>query len=203
MLTVEDEERHSAGPGSSVCDRSHALWARVQKRVERLNGGRSGLCDRVRASLIEARTESDGLRRRAVVRASFRLPVWIDPEELETGLRSLLGDGCTLELSNAESAYMVERSDPVARALSSAIRGAGGRPRPKRKTGTSDMNVVGPVWRCAISAYGAGDSSLDHTPNEHVHIREYLDSICVLTGAVQRLAHELVGSERDLCAPRA
>ena len=32
------------------------------------------------------------------------------------------------------------------------------------KTGTSDMNVVAPIWQCPIVAYGPGDSALDHTP---------------------------------------
>ena len=43
------------------------------------------------------------------------------------------------------------------------------------KTGTSDMNVVAPVWQCPIVAYGPGDSALDHTPNEHLELDEYLD----------------------------
>jgi LysW-gamma-L-lysine carboxypeptidase len=42
------------------------------------------------------------------------------------------------------------------------------------------MNVVGPVWNCPIVAYGPGDSQLDHTPNEHVVIEEYLQAIELL-----------------------
>ncbi len=48
------------------------------------------------------------------------------------------------------------------------------------KTGTSDMNVVGPVWQCPIVAYGPGDSSLDHTPNEHLPIDEYWKAVNVI-----------------------
>jgi LysW-gamma-L-lysine carboxypeptidase len=48
------------------------------------------------------------------------------------------------------------------------------------KTGTSDMNVVGPVWQCPIVAYGPGDSSLDHTPNEHLSLNEYWSAVQVL-----------------------
>ena len=48
------------------------------------------------------------------------------------------------------------------------------------KTGTSDMNVVAPIWRCPIVAYGPGDSSLDHTPNEHLQLNEYWKAINVL-----------------------
>jgi LysW-gamma-L-lysine carboxypeptidase len=68
-----------------------------------------------------------------------------------------------------------------------AIRTEGGRPRFKLKTGTSDMNTVGPAWGCPIVAYGPGDSSLDHTPNEHIDVEEYKRAIDVLTRALEIL----------------
>ena len=48
------------------------------------------------------------------------------------------------------------------------------------KTGTSDMNVVAPVWQCPIVAYGPGDSALDHTPNEHLPLDEYWKAVRVV-----------------------
>jgi [amino group carrier protein]-lysine/ornithine hydrolase len=48
------------------------------------------------------------------------------------------------------------------------------------KTGTSDMNVVAPVWKCPIVAYGPGDSALDHTPNEHLELDEFWKAVNVL-----------------------
>jgi LysW-gamma-L-lysine carboxypeptidase len=73
----------------------------------------------------------------------------------------------------------------LANALAAAIRRQGATPRYKHKTGTSDMNVVGPIWRCPIVAYGPGDSSLDHTPVEHLPVEEYLTAIRVLTDALE------------------
>jgi LysW-gamma-L-lysine carboxypeptidase len=55
------------------------------------------------------------------------------------------------------------------------------------KTGTSDMNVVGPAWKCPIVAYGPGDSSLDHTPHEHVLLDDYWRAVLVLEQALRRL----------------
>ena len=49
------------------------------------------------------------------------------------------------------------------------------------------MNVVGPAWQCPILAYGPGDSTLDHTPQEHVLIEEYLRAIDVLAAALRTL----------------
>ncbi len=47
-----------------------------------------------------------------------------------------------------------------------------------------DLNVVGLVWGYQILAYGPGDSTLDHTPNEHLALDEYEHSIWVLRGAL-------------------
>ena len=49
------------------------------------------------------------------------------------------------------------------------------------------MNVVGPVWNCPILAYGPGNSALDHTPDEHIDLDEYLLAVQVLSGVLERL----------------
>jgi LysW-gamma-L-lysine carboxypeptidase len=72
-----------------------------------------------------------------------------------------------------------------------SIRGVGGTPRIKVKTGTSDMNIVGPVWQCPILAYGPGDSLLDHKPNEHVLLDDLDRSTEILTAAIERIAGQL------------
>jgi LysW-gamma-L-lysine carboxypeptidase len=69
-----------------------------------------------------------------------------------------------------------------------AIRAEGAKPRFKLKTGTSDMNTVGPVWDCPMVAYGPGDSSLDHTPHEHIAIDEFFKGIAVLSHALESMA---------------
>ena len=56
------------------------------------------------------------------------------------------------------------------------------------KTGTSDMNVVGPLWNCPIVAYGPGDSGLDHTPAEHIILTEYKQAIMVLQTVLRELS---------------
>ncbi len=65
----------------------------------------------------------------------------------------ILGEGRVRLQFEGMEAIKSDRNDPVARATL-AIREAGGRPRPKLKTGTADFNVVGPIWQCPIAAYG-------------------------------------------------
>jgi LysW-gamma-L-lysine carboxypeptidase len=49
------------------------------------------------------------------------------------------------------------------------------------------MNVVGSHWGNNIVAYGPGDSRLDHTPQEHIVLSEYLQAIDVLERALREL----------------
>jgi LysW-gamma-L-lysine carboxypeptidase len=52
------------------------------------------------------------------------------------------------------------------------------------------MNVVGPIWNCPIVAYGPGDSALDHTPEEHIVLKEYQRGIAVLSRVLQNLINK-------------
>ena len=77
-------------------------------------------------------------------------------------------------------AYRGEKNTPLVRSFLKAVRETGGKPGFVVKTGTADMNIVGPAWKCPVVAYGPGDSSLDHTPNEHLFLDEYNKTVQVL-----------------------
>ncbi len=49
------------------------------------------------------------------------------------------------------------------------------------------MNVVGVTWTCPIIAYGPGDSSLDHTPDEHIALDEYARAVATLRHLIEHL----------------
>ncbi len=93
-----------------------------------------------------------------------------------------------LNFSGEEAAFQTTRTTPLARAFIQAIRSTGRQASFKHKTGTSDMNVVGPIWGENIVAYGPGDSRLDHTPQEHIHIAEYTHAIDVLELVLREIA---------------
>jgi len=54
------------------------------------------------------------------------------------------------------------------------------------------MNVLFPVWRCPMVAYGPGDSRYDHTPIERLSISEYARSITVLRGVLSRATDRII-----------
>ena len=113
----------------------------------------------------------------------LRLPPGADAEALRTALLERCGEA-KLTFPYSEQPFRAPKNTPIVRALLRGIRAAGGRPRFKLKTGTADMNVVGPAWGCPIAAYGPGDSSLDHTPEEHIHLDEFRRAVTVLTNAL-------------------
>jgi LysW-gamma-L-lysine carboxypeptidase len=97
----------------------------------------------------------------------------------------------TLRFSSYEPAWRGERSNPLVRSFLQGLKEVA--PAEKLgfvlKTGTSDMNVVGPRWQCPVVAYGPGDSSLDHTPHEHLLLDDYWRAVLVLEEALRSL-HE-------------
>lgn len=181
---------HTAGPSGSAADEAFAFWQRVQAEVAGLNQGRSGAFETMQATLRELHTSSDGLTEQASLIAGFRLPPGADPLDLQRAIVQLASTG-QLDFLGHEHAHLSPRDNAVARHLGAAIRREGDRPALRVKTGTSDMNVVAPRWRCPIAAYGPGDSALDHTPNEHISLSEYLRATRVLTHAIESLACEL------------
>ncbi|HBP17835.1 MAG TPA: acetyl-lysine deacetylase, partial [Planctomycetes bacterium] len=80
-----------------------------------------------------------------------------------------------------------DKRNPLVKGFLSSLRAHDAKPRFKVKTGTADLNVVGPVWGCPILAYGPGDSSLDHTPNEHIELDEYWRAVQVLQGVIEKV----------------
>lgn len=145
--------------------------------------------DALQLSLQALASENDGMRQRCRATLSFRLPPRWAPVALEERLRVLaLPWGSALSFTGGEAAVRHPRDSVVARAFRVAIRAAGGRPRGKVKTGTSDMNVVAPHWQVPTLAYGPGDASYDHTPEERLSLDEYLRAVDVWRAALAQLA---------------
>jgi LysW-gamma-L-lysine carboxypeptidase len=121
------------------------------------------------------------------VSADCRIPPGFDIDAFLALLHDQ-ADGGKLKVIRTIPAVRSERSDPVVRSLSAAIRRQGGRARPTLKTGTSDMNTVSELWRVPMAAYGPGDGNLDHSQGEYIEITEFRLGIAVLTAAIEEFA---------------
>jgi LysW-gamma-L-lysine carboxypeptidase len=185
--TARQATGHSAGPVGSVAEVGVGFWNAVTAACAARNDGKR-LFDQLTPVLRSFTTSSDGFTDEAHLVLSFRVPLDTTPEAVAEMVSELAGDGGEVRVTGTEPAYRGDKSNPLVRAFLGAIRAQGGEPGFKLKTGTADLNILGPAWRCPILAYGPGDSSLDHTPEEHILLDEYQRAIAVLIAVFRRLA---------------
>jgi predicted acetylornithine/succinylornithine family transaminase/N-acetyl-ornithine/N-acetyl-lysine deacetylase len=181
---------HSAGSIQNGNEVAVTFWNRVYQFATEWNKqyAANSTFAALMPSLRNFSSTQDGLEDQALLRIGFRLPPSYDIEALRTQLVQWADqDEAHISFSGEETAFQTTRTTPISSAFISAIRATGGQPVFKHKTGTSDMNVVGPVWGQNIVAYGPGDSRLDHTPKEHIHIAEYIQAIDVLELVLREL----------------
>jgi LysW-gamma-L-lysine carboxypeptidase len=181
---------HSAGREVAVAERAVGFWNCVAAHCAAYNRGKAQLFEQLLPSLRAISSGSDGLADWAELTIGVRLTLDADPDALTEELAARASGG-QLRFRGGCRAYRGDKNTPLVRAFLKGVRAAGGTPGFLLKTGTSDMNVVGPAWRCPILAYGPGDSSLDHTPHEHVEVAEFLRAVDVLEAALHSLAAEL------------
>lgn len=192
-LAVERPEGHTARDEASAAAQVAAGWTAAAAWADRVGEGHDGAFERVQATLLSIGSSSDGLTQRAQARVAFRLPPTWPPERAAAAAEAAIRAaapmvGCALPAGSGERAFRAPRDGRLQRALRTAIRAEGARPRHLVKTGTSDMNVVAAGWGDALVAYGPGDATLDHTPDEHLDLDEYLAAVRVLERTLAGLA---------------
>ncbi|PSP47039.1 acetyl-lysine deacetylase [Halobacteriales archaeon QH_6_66_25] len=183
------ESGHSSRPENNAIQDAMDWWDRVEAAFD--SDDWEPVFERVTTKPIsfEGGISDDGHSVEATMDAQLRVP----PEYTADQVREI-ADGCleggTVNWFDRVEPTLQSPRTPVARAFRAAIRGQDGEPRLLRKTGTSDMNVFADNWDCPMVTYGPGDSSLDHTPREHLVLREYDRAVAVLETASERLLEE-------------
>ncbi|GAC1481315.1 MAG: [LysW]-lysine hydrolase [Candidatus Dormibacteria bacterium] len=177
---------HGAGPKASAADQAIAFVRRLQDYASGLSSER-GIFDRVDVRVIKMDAAHDGLRDVASATIGMRLPLQFDLDAFSANLQEWRGDA-GIRIDHADAAVRAEKNTPLVRAFLAGIRSTGGTPRFKNKTGTSDMNILLPLWKCPALAYGPGDSSLDHTPQEAIDRDEFERGVAVLSAVLANLA---------------
>jgi LysW-gamma-L-lysine carboxypeptidase len=178
---------HSAGRAASAGDRAVDFCRLVSMWAAGRNAGEERAFARVDHTVQAIASGQDGVYGWSEVTIGLRLPPGAEPEGIAAEIAGLASADEIVTCSAHERAIAAERDTALTRALRGAIRAHGGIPAFVHKTGTSDMNIVGRIWTCPIAAYGAGDSALDHTPEERIDLNEYDCAVSVLTDALARL----------------
>jgi len=204
---------HTAGPDPGVSTAAVDVWNTLRDYCDSFNQGRSKAFDQLLPSLRSIVSSNDGLTESVEASYGVRLPIdfdatgmlraleeraaarvgasWESPtDETEVRFRGDAGR-VVLRYRGMEPAWRSDTRSSLVTCFRAAIRTVGGaetRPGIVVKTGTSDMNVVAPAWRCPILAYGPGDSALDHTPGENVLLEDYWKAVQVLEQALRTWA---------------
>lgn len=182
-LALERTARHGAAPGATVSEDLLAVWERVRGAARARGGDRA--FDRLDCRLEGMWSESDGLAERARLCVGYRIPPGSTVADVERELRGA-AEGAVVTRVASEEPARTERTSSLARAFVRAIGDAGGKATFLHKSGTSDMNVLAPVWGCPMVAYGPGDSAYDHTPMERLRLEDHARAIAVLRGVLRR-----------------
>lgn len=183
---IQCDMAHTAAQNESACENAVQFWNRVQAQRDQYNANIPRAFEQLTTSLRQMHSEQDGFVETARLVFNLRLPPDLSVEDTITLLAQHTGSG-SLRLLDGIECYRASKNTPLVRAFLAAIRKQDGKPGFLVKTGTSDMNIVGPAWNCPILAYGPGDSNLDHTPTEHIEIPEYLTAVKVLAEALDHL----------------
>lgn len=181
---------HSAAQDESASEAAFECWAAIQDWAADFNQDRERYFDQVSPTLRGLASGEDGFEAWAELRVGARLPPGFEPEDWHQQLKQLCQDAQVQPQGFPIPAYVAEKNTPLVRAFLANLRASGARPGFVLKSGTADLNIVAPLWNCPAVAYGPGDSSLDHTPNEHLALQEYSQAVEVLAGVLRRLSEQ-------------
>ena len=180
---------HRAGRQATACEAAVAFWEQVAAYASAYNTGKERQFDMLDTSLRQIKSGDDGLYEQVTMCIGMRLPLGLDVPMLQQLLAKWAGEA-TVTTRGLEQPVSAPQRNGLTSAFLAAIRVEGGKGAFVYKTGTSDMNVLARHFDTPIVAYGPGDSSLDHTPEERLEVDEFLRACRVLQGVIERLARQ-------------
>jgi len=186
-VTIRREQAHTASGAQTACEAAVDVWRAVQSLADTFNEEKQRAFDKLIPTLRGMDSGQDGFEQWARLHIGVRLPLEIRPDVWYEKLIGIVEDAEVARLGFAVPAWACEKNTLLVRAFLSGIRSQGSEPRFVYKTGTADLNIVAPVWGCPALVYGPGDSSLDHTPDEHIRLDDYEKSVQVLHNALREL----------------
>ncbi|MBI1793672.1 MAG: [LysW]-lysine hydrolase [Chloroflexi bacterium] len=186
-VAVKRGQAHSASGEQTAAEAAVEVWLKVKAYADSFNADKQKVFDKLLLTLRGMDSDSSDFEQWARLKVGVRLPVDVSPSDWYLKLNEIVGDAKVEPIGFAVPAWGCEKNTPLVRAFLSGIRSQGGQPRFVYKTGTADLNIVAPVWKCPAVVYGPGDSALDHTPNEHILLEDYEKSVQAAQDALTRL----------------
>ncbi len=191
-ISFRRAQAHTAASKENACEAAVRAWQVIRASAEAFNRERKRAFDQLLVSLRGISSGDEEYQQWARLHVNARLPLDVPPSAWYETLQEILKDFQPFHATLTPSGYALPacecpKNSPLVRAFLAAIRAAGGQPAFVYKTGTADLNLVAPVWQCPALVYGPGDSTLDHTPDEHISLDEFQKAVRVLKDALLRL----------------
>ena len=190
-VIVKRAQNHTASGEETAAEIAVDKWLKIKDYVNLFNTDKRRVFDQLLLTLRGIDSSQDGFEQQATLKVGVRLPVEVSPEDWYAKLNEIIKEDAIVEQTGfAIPAWGCEKNTQLVRAFLSEIRSQGGEPRFVYKTGTADLNIVAPLWKCPAVVYGPGNSALDHTPNEHIELEEYAKAVTVLSESLKKLMEQ-------------
>jgi len=191
-VLVKSGKTHSASEKQTAAENVVDTWLKIRAFVDAFNKDKKKLFDKLLLSLSSIESGSDDFEQWANLKIGVRLPVEISPGDWYQKLNTIIDTPSEFEILIEPMGYAIpawksEKNTHLVRSFLKGIRQIGGEPRFVYKTGTADVNIVTLDWSCPALVYGPGNSSLDHTPQEHISLDEFTQAVDVLSGTLEIL----------------
>jgi [amino group carrier protein]-lysine/ornithine hydrolase len=188
-ITVRRGQAHTASGEVTAAEAAVEAWLKIKAYVDLFNAGKQKAFDKLLLTLQGMESESNDFEQWARLKVGVRLPTDVSPEDWYEKLNEIAGDSHLLvePIGIAIPAWKCEKNTQLVRSFLKGIRSQCGEPRFVYKTGTADLNIVAPLWKCPALVYGPGDSSLDHTPNEYIEFKDYAKAVRVVSAVLSNL----------------
>jgi LysW-gamma-L-lysine carboxypeptidase len=186
-VTVRKRQMHTASGEVTAAEMAVAAWLDIKAYVDSFNAGKQKIFDQLLLTLRGLESDSHDFEQWARLWVGVRLPLEVSPEDWYRKLNEVAEGAIVEPIGFAIPAWACEKNTKLVRSFLSGIRSQGAEPRFVYKTGTADLNIVGPAWKCPAVVYGPGDSALDHARDEHIDLADYARAVSVLGGALCKL----------------
>ena len=186
-VTIKCGQAHTASGEETAAEAAVDVWLKIKAYVDSFNIDKQKVFDKLLLTLRGMDSDSNDFEQWARLKVGVRLPVDVSPGAWYAKLNEV-AEGASVEPTGfAVPAWGCDKNTKLVRSFLSGSRSQGGEPRFVYKTGTADLNIVAPVWKCPAVVYGPGDSSLDHTPNERISLDDYSKAVAVLSSTLNTL----------------
>lgn len=184
--TLKKATTHGASNSTNAYDDAILFYNQLKDYTSTYSKGKSAF-EQLTVYPISIATNHDGLYQEICFKIVFRIPVSLTITDILSLMESKKGAGMISELYS-EKPIKADKNNSLIRGFLEAMRLKNIEPKFSLKTGTSDMNILGNHFAVPIVTYGPGDSMLDHTPDEHIDIEEYLLAISILKDVLEHIS---------------